>query len=92
LALLSKEATGRALWWQVARSWSGQFESGIAGGDEEGNGLDPASECRRIVKELQTRGGHYDSGSNKASGNGSLSDLDFLVGILNGKHSGRRGA
>ena len=87
LALLSKEATGRALWWQVARSWSGQFGSGTTIGDAEGGGLDPASECRRIVRELQARG---NSRLDKANGNGSLSDLDFIVGTLNGKFSGGR--
>jgi transcriptional activator HAC1 len=89
LALLSKAATGRALWQQLVRGQLDQFGQGMAVGEGEANELDPASECRRIVRELQNRAG--DDGGPKFAGTANVEDIQQMVGALWGKTREGRG-
>ncbi|RPB02314.1 hypothetical protein L873DRAFT_451131 [Choiromyces venosus 120613-1] len=54
LALLFQDATGRALLAQIAQSTSGRYGQGMTEDEDEGDdAFNPASECRRIAKELR---------------------------------------
>jgi len=90
LAHLPQDATGRAMLAQMAQSTSGQFGQGTTDGDEDedGDALNVVSECRRIVKELQSTMIMGDLRLNKMGG---ARDYDSHACVFNGKPRGKEG-